>query len=277
MTTYKNPFENKKVSVSYKDTETIYRQSASLILEFLAQSLNIDKYWFVVDLGAGTGILDEELLKKGFKNITLVEPSEAMLEESKAKLGTQVKYIQNSAENIDKNFSANIDLLFVMNALHLLPALDPALTAISKSLKPKGYFVFNSTAPSFAFEGTLSETEKSLIKANIEFYAGLAALSSNEITIKTKELLELYLEGNFASAYKRSYFKEILPKYSLTEKAYTEIVIKLEKSKQKSIWMMIGSAFVQEIDLLEKLINSIELQDELEIRQACFLYEKTGL
>jgi len=52
---------------------------------FILKKLKIPKDAKILDLGAGTGIASEEIVKKGHNNVTLVDYSKGMLEKAKQK------------------------------------------------------------------------------------------------------------------------------------------------------------------------------------------------
>lgn len=268
-----NLFSHKKSS-EVQDSEAIYFISSSQVINFVTKNLKLNKNWNVVDVGAGTGVLAQQLLALGLKKVTLVDSSSAVLNEAKKNLGTKVQYVKLNAEDLANKFNSEIDLLFVMNALHLFPKLGKALEAMSKSLKDSGFIVFNTLAPSFAFENSLGSTEKKMLQTNIEFYSGLAALTSNPIAMKTKELLESFYEGNYEKVYTREKFQKVFAKYNLVEKNYQEIVLTLKNKHQKAIWKMIAETFVDEPRLVDKLIDSLGFNEDAHIRQACFIYQK---
>ena len=54
-------------------------------IKFILEKLKIPKDAKILDLGAGTGIASEEIVKKGHNNVTLVDYSKGMLEKARQK------------------------------------------------------------------------------------------------------------------------------------------------------------------------------------------------
>jgi len=77
---------------------------------FLAQKIKAPKTANVLDLGAGTGISSEVLIKAGYKNLTLLDYSAGMLAKAKKKpLLKNCRFVKASIR--DMNFKENFDLI----------------------------------------------------------------------------------------------------------------------------------------------------------------------
>lgn len=87
-------------------------------IDFLYQYIGISNKSIVADIGAGTGILSEEFLKRG-SSVVCVEPNIKMLEQAKNKLQQykKVSFINSTAESTTiKDLS--IDIITVGQAFH---------------------------------------------------------------------------------------------------------------------------------------------------------------
>ncbi|MDO4534605.1 MAG: methyltransferase domain-containing protein [Clostridium perfringens] len=87
-------------------------------IDYLIKENNLNKDSLVFDVGAGTGILTEILLKRGL-NVTAVEPNLDMgifIRDLKRKY-TNLQFINSLAENINHN-KKEIDLITVVQAFH---------------------------------------------------------------------------------------------------------------------------------------------------------------
>ena len=75
-----NPFDKEEPSKAYSKIDPIYIQSAQAALNFVDPGqFNLAEAQ-VIDIGSGTGVSAEVLLNAGVKNLSLVEPSETMLQ-----------------------------------------------------------------------------------------------------------------------------------------------------------------------------------------------------
>ena len=103
----------------------------------------------VLDLGAGTGLLARRLLDV-YPNaeVSLVEPSEAMLSLAERDLGPKVDYIQATAEG---PLPEDLLVSSVLSSacMHMVP-LDLAMEQAARVLRPGGVFAFNLWWHSFS-------------------------------------------------------------------------------------------------------------------------------
>ena len=265
-----NPFENKTTSSSYSKADPIYQKSAEAIVEF-QDPLEFGADSVLVDLGAGTGVSSEVLVKKGAKNLTVVDPSKAMLAEAEARLEDEVEYLCSDAEQFYANFEANVDIVYALNCIHLFPDMVKALAGIACALKKGGLFVFNISAPTYSFE-TIDTEEKALIQANLDFYKNLSEVVENPILAHTVELLKRTIDGDKELLYTKERFVEIFKSVNFEFIDSREIVIEVEADYQKNIWRMIAQSFIQDMEQIETLIKSVELRGMIKLRQAQFKF-----
>ena len=87
-------------------------------IDYLYQYLALSNNAVIADIGAGTGILSEEFLKRG-SNVICVEPNKKMLEQAKRKLQhyKNVSFINETAESTNIK-DTSIDIITVGQAFH---------------------------------------------------------------------------------------------------------------------------------------------------------------
>lgn len=269
-----NPFENQETSNAYEAVDEVYQKSAHGIKDFCtkfdAEYFSADKN--IVDLGAGTGV-SSEILKEDFDGVfILAEPSKAMMAHAYKRLGDSVTYVQTTADEMYNCFKRDIDTVFALNCIHLFPDWTQAFAGVAASLKKGGHFVFNITAPSYAFEN-ITDIEKDIYQANIDFYKALNAKVQNPILESTVTLLENSLEGASTEAVTKESMTKFLEALNF-ELLETEILeIETTISYQEKIWQMMGNSFLQDSKAVDELIASIKLPSKMLVRQAVFLCE----
>jgi len=108
------------------------------IEKFLKKN-SIGKEASILSIGAGTAGVEEELAKRGFKNITLMDQSEKMLDAAKRK-----EYLKNCkivcirAE--DYNLQEKFDIIFAFKTFGWVETKD-ILRICVNNLKEKGYYI----------------------------------------------------------------------------------------------------------------------------------------
>lgn len=128
------------------------------IAEYLCNLVNqnTNSHCKICDLGCGTGILTEKILKTfSNANIDCVDISKVSLEILQCKNYKNVNIISNNIINVDIN---KYDILFSSMSLQWLPDLSEFLTKISK--KQSFYFAI-------PIENSLSELRNSLINLGL--------------------------------------------------------------------------------------------------------------
>jgi 2-polyprenyl-3-methyl-5-hydroxy-6-metoxy-1,4-benzoquinol methylase len=93
----------------------------------------------ILSIGAGTGLVEEELAKRGFNNITLVDQSEKMLEAAKKKeLLKDCRFICERAE--DYSPEEKFDIILAFKTFCWVETKD-ILRLCLNNLKENGYFI----------------------------------------------------------------------------------------------------------------------------------------
>lgn len=266
-----NPFDKEDTSDFYSAVDKVYELSAIELVDCLKLDFASKK---VYEVGAGTAVSSQVLFNQAnCKDLTLVEPSAAMIEQAKSKMGDKVKYLQSSAEDLGKLISTEdkgqVDAIVALNCLHLVQNIADAFIAIYDSLKPGGIFAFNLTAPSYGFENA-TQKELEILKGNIHFYKTLATKVDNPILAHTAKLLEDQLASNFDNVYTKEKLANFFDKAEFKFEDYQEVLLGFEKEHQKNIWRMMAKSFTQDTEMIEKIIAEIELPNALLIRQAMF-------
>ncbi|MEY3370210.1 MAG: hypothetical protein RLZZ361_880 [Cyanobacteriota bacterium] len=269
----KNPFVNPEVSSTYHSVDPVYEMSANSVLDFVSPT-EFPSNIKIMDIGAGTGIASEKIINTGIGQLTLLEPSSTMLEQAKHKLSNKANYIESSIENLNIAEYEPFDLIYALNCFHLFQDLSKAVANIACLLKPSAIFVFNISSPTYSFD-TMTNSERFIIKANYSFYQQLNLIAPNSIIMHTIELLEKILEGNSEITFTKEKICALFEAVDLDLEDYKEVVIKLDNQYQKNIWRMMGSAFTQDMQAIEKIIDSISLPEEVEIRQAIFKFSNS--
>jgi ubiquinone/menaquinone biosynthesis C-methylase UbiE len=267
-----NPFEDEQTSIEYSKADPVYETSARAAVEFVNPLEHGGAEGIVLDIGAGTGVSSEMILKAGVKNLYVIDPAEAMLKQARERLGEdKVKYLKLSAEDLLEEFSANVDLAYALNTFHLFADMSKFLAAIACTLKPNGVFVFNISAPTFGFT-TMTEDERLTLEANKQFYTKLneKVTSENEIIRYTIALIDQILGNNFDNIYTKEKIEMIFSAVGMSLASYKEILIKVSPDYQQNIWSMIARSFISDEATIQNIINSVTLPKEVNIRQAIF-------
>ena len=138
-----------------EDTKNFYNETAEKYENFVPhqkkiakrliaffKELNINKNNKILDLGAGTGIVTEEIAKEGYKNITLLDISDRELEiaEKKEPLG-DTNYI--TADLTKDKIDGKYDLIIETLAFNELIEKNilKILENIKESLNNEGFFI----------------------------------------------------------------------------------------------------------------------------------------
>ncbi len=287
-----NPFTSENTASAYATTDPVYRASSEAVVEFLPPIAQ-----HIADLGAGTGISSEIILQsiKPGASFTVIEPSEAMLNIAKERLGALASYLNLAVDELPIN---SFDIIYALNCLHLFPDHNSASKAISKSLRANGTFVFNLSSPSYKFT-ELSQDELDCLYANLDFYAELHASTGAAYAVlaSTVQLLtslvtalsfqgreDEIIEGLGISAselikrnsigvrglYSQEDLVNIFKAVNMDLEGYTEVVIRVPAEYQRSIWRMMAKSFINDEAMVEELLTRVMLPEEVPIRQAIF-------
>lgn len=105
----------------------------------------------VVDVACGQGIASRHLASRGAK-VTGIDFSEAMIdlaERHGTPKGPDIRYLVDDAQTLSKLEDATFDGAVCQLGLMDIADLDATLAAISRVLKPEGWFVFVISHPCF--------------------------------------------------------------------------------------------------------------------------------
>ncbi|MEJ0106797.1 MAG: class I SAM-dependent methyltransferase [Bacteroidota bacterium] len=110
------------------------------IVPFLETNLLLQKEQRIVDIGSGTGLFAEILLKKGY-GVTCIEPNEEMRKAGEKKLSHYPGFIsrQHKAEQTGLR-NHTVDLITVAQAFHWMDAVT-IRKEFARILKPGGHVV----------------------------------------------------------------------------------------------------------------------------------------
>ena len=120
-------------------------------LESIA-STRIDKEARIIDVGGGASALVDDLMEKGFKNITVVDISSEALKVSKGRLGDRAGNVQWIEGNVTQvSLTPNYyDLWHDRAVFHFLVSPEDRrkyIESLTKSLKFKGYLLMATFGP----------------------------------------------------------------------------------------------------------------------------------
>ncbi|MBI2499448.1 class I SAM-dependent methyltransferase [Candidatus Woesearchaeota archaeon] len=136
---YKNYYNH--IAKNYESFVPHEKEIGSILLNFYKE-LNISKEIKILDLGAGTGIVAEELVKNGFKDITLLDISKNELDIARSKkILKNIKVIEAdlTKTKILGRYDSIIETM-VFNELNN-SELFKILTNIKNALKKNGLFI----------------------------------------------------------------------------------------------------------------------------------------
>jgi len=129
----------------YKETEAVRRNKLFKPKAQLVKSIVVKNGitpGVLLDIGAGYGTLCEELTALNiFKEIFAMEPSIYLSEVCRQK-GLSV--IESTIEKMDIEYEAKFDIAVSLELFEHLFSVDSFLDAVSKALKPEGYFIFST-------------------------------------------------------------------------------------------------------------------------------------
>jgi ubiquinone/menaquinone biosynthesis C-methylase UbiE len=263
-----NPFSKASTSQAYKSVDPVYQISARAAVGF-AQSFYPVAPDLVLDIGAGTGVSAEIILTSDVRKLVLVEPSVVMLEEAYLRHGDKVDYVNSGIEDLKSYFKAEVDLAYALNCFHLFHNLQLALTNVSAILKPQGSFIFNLSSPTFGFS-ELSDREKLVIKANQIFYKKLYEITGTQILEYTNLLLQQILDEDFTNVYNHDKLNSLFDAFGMQLNDSVEAHIDTQIDYQQNIWRMISRSFIDDEIVVNNIIDSIALPDQVHIRQIIF-------
>jgi 2-polyprenyl-3-methyl-5-hydroxy-6-metoxy-1,4-benzoquinol methylase len=125
----------------YKETEAVrrdklFKPKAQLIVK------NRVTPGALLDIGAGYGTLSEELIALNiFREVFAMEPSIYL---SKVCRQRGLSVIESTIEGMDIKYEARFDIAVSLELFEHLFSVDLFLNAVSRALRPKGYFIFST-------------------------------------------------------------------------------------------------------------------------------------
>ncbi len=140
---------------------------------------NLPKNISILDVGAGTGIADEILLKNGFENITLLDNSKKMLEKARKKQSLKKCHFI-LADFLKFKTKKKFDLIISIFSLGITGYygnyVENTFNKVRKILKPKGYLVLLGHETEEIFEGGFRTIKRGEYKLNntttVNYYIG---------------------------------------------------------------------------------------------------------
>lgn len=178
-----------KSSNSYDSFAHVQKHMAKKLINFVPKNDNIIK---ILEIGSGTGIFTEELIKK-FPNaeITLLDISNEMLNICKKKFDNRVTYIFGDAEN--HMFDEKYDLIVSNATFQWFNNLEETINKLKGELIINGEIYF-----SIFSNGTYSELNDSFAKVSNEF-----KYSQNFVSVETLEKIGTVVDSeNYIEQFK---------------------------------------------------------------------------
>jgi len=149
---------------SYWESREYEHESEVIALKALISKIKDIKT--IVDVGAGYGRLTPSYLFRS-KKVILSDPSSKLLSLAKQQLGKnkKIKFIQSTAENLDKKIRAKTtDLVIMVRVIHHIKEPEKVIKMINKILKPGGYFILE-----FANKSHGKAVFKEMCKGNLTY------------------------------------------------------------------------------------------------------------
>jgi len=110
----------------------------------------------VLDLGCGSGIYSQYLIKQGAE-VTSIDVSEEMIKMVTEKLGDKVKaYTQDLSKGLPNEKSNSFEVVISPLMIHYIKDLTQLFSDINRVLKKDGYFIFSTHHPFMDFQSTIS-------------------------------------------------------------------------------------------------------------------------
>lgn len=149
-----------KSSHNYDNYAIVQKHMANELMENFAENFSELK---ILEIGSGTGILTEKLIKK-FPNskITLLDISSSMIEICKGKFGDRLIYLVEDAEKFE--FKEKFDLIISNATFQWFNNLEETIINYKKKLNSGGKIFFSTFA-----QGTYKELNESFISVSKEY------------------------------------------------------------------------------------------------------------
>lgn len=143
------PWQTEEYSFKWFAEHSFYRMVNQRLLE-LAELRPGQR---IVELACGTGAVSKLILEKlrGARDSVLIgiDYSAAAIKEAMQQLSgvrdAVVQLIQSRAEELSKVVTEKVDAVVFCNGIHYIPDKDRLVAEVSKTLKPRGVFAFNTS------------------------------------------------------------------------------------------------------------------------------------
>ncbi|WP_010249325.1 class I SAM-dependent DNA methyltransferase [Acetivibrio cellulolyticus] len=123
------------------DTEQ-RKKRAEIVANEILQSVPVNREYSVLEFGCGTGLVSFNLYQK-FRNVTLIDNSEGMIEVLNRKISEEnIKNMSAFQIGIHEAFEGCLgeyDLIYSSMALHHIKDIESAIEILFKLLKKNGY------------------------------------------------------------------------------------------------------------------------------------------
>lgn len=133
----------------------------------------------ILDLGAGTGIVAEELVKAGYSNVTLLDFSAKMLAEAKKKKSLKAcKFIRQDVKKLNPKNKYDLIIsifLFAGNTYFKEEEMPKLWKLVRKYLKPNGIIAlygYDYQPPAKLFKKIKAGIERKIVKHPTKYYIG---------------------------------------------------------------------------------------------------------
>ena len=232
-----NPFERLQPTTRFSnrvDNYAKYRPSyPQAIIVFLQRFIGLQKEWTIADIGSGTGIFSELLLKNGYK-VWGVEPNKEMREEAEKTLAQYKKFTSTNGK-AEQTFlrSNSINLITVAQAFHWIDR-TVAKEEFRRILHPGGFIVllWNVRLTHTPF---LKEFEDLKIKYGTDYKASRM--------LKEKEIEAFFHPGPVTQ--EKFYHTQIVEFLALKGQLLSSSYIPLEGQKHKQMILELENIFNQ--------------------------------
>ncbi|RNC79726.1 MAG: class I SAM-dependent methyltransferase [Balneola sp.] len=145
----KDELDDLDIPKRYQDFASVYNQKVEEWgyrafqkgAELLNQYLNENED--ILDAGCGTGLVGMALSNKGFTNITGIDASPEMLEESKKHQSYKALYLQDMRKTPFRFDENSFNGIICIGVLSLIPDIESLLAEFIRLTKHGGYIVFS--------------------------------------------------------------------------------------------------------------------------------------
>jgi ubiquinone/menaquinone biosynthesis C-methylase UbiE len=139
-----NPLEQLQPTARFSNRVSNYARYRpsypEAVIGFLQKTTGLQKEWTIADIGSGTGIFSELLLRSGYK-VWGVEPNREMREEAEKNLAGYKKFTSINGKGEQTFLTGNsIDLITVAQAFHWMDKAA-AKEEFRRILNPGGFIV----------------------------------------------------------------------------------------------------------------------------------------